>query len=58
MLTASAFATFIWKAAQTALAEALQSLAQDARTWQALADADVVLKYGTLYPKSEKTESQ
>lgn len=45
------------QAAQTTLADALTSLAQDARTWQALADADLVLRYGTLYPKSVKTES-
>lgn len=49
-----------WKAAHAALTEALNSLAQDARSWQALADADMVLRKGTLYPKSEnstKTES-
>ncbi|CCH51596.1 hypothetical protein BN8_00529 [Fibrisoma limi BUZ 3] len=44
---------FIWKAAYTALNDALRSLAQDARTYQALADADMVLRYGTLYPKNE-----
>ncbi len=48
---------FIRRVAQTALAEALQSLAQDARTWQALADADMILRHGTLYPKTEKTEA-
>lgn len=46
---------FIWKSAQQSLTEVVYSLAQDARVWQALADADVVLRYGTLYPKSEKT---
>jgi len=49
---------FIWKAAQTALNDALHSLAQNARTWQALAEADTVLQYGTLYPKKDSLNPQ
>lgn len=47
----------IRKAAEQALHEALSSLAVDARTWQALAEAETVLRLGTLYPKSSKTST-
>jgi CRISPR system Cascade subunit CasA len=46
----------IRKAATAAMEEALHSLAHDARTWQALADANMILTYGTLYPKHEKNK--
>ena len=49
-----AWQDFIRKTAERALHEALNSLATDARTWQALAEANTVLHYGTLYPKSSK----
>ena len=42
-------------AAEQALRTALRSMAQNARTWQALAEAETVLRYGTLYPKSIKS---
>lgn len=45
---------FIRRAAAQALSDALGSLATDARTWQALAEAETVLRMGTLYPKSSK----
>ena len=48
---------FIWKAANTAITEALQSLAQNARTVQALAEADMILYYGRLHPKNDKTNT-
>lgn len=41
-------------AAERALHHALSSLATNARTWQALSEANTVLRYGTLYPKSSK----
>ncbi|WP_019991491.1 type I-E CRISPR-associated protein Cse1/CasA [Rudanella lutea] len=40
--------------AQRALHQSLESFQQDARTLQALAEADMVLRYGTLYPKIDK----
>jgi CRISPR system Cascade subunit CasA len=43
---------FIRQAAEQALHTALDSLAQDARTWHALAEAETVLRFGTLYPKA------
>lgn len=49
---------FIWQAARTALDEALRSLSQDARTWQALAEADMILRHGTLYPKSQQPKTE
>jgi CRISPR system Cascade subunit CasA len=49
----------IRRAAEQALYQALNSLALDARTRQALADAETVLQHGTLYPKfSTSTTSQ
>lgn len=47
----------IREAAEQALRRALTSLATDARTRQALAEAETVLRYGTLYPKSDKSLS-
>jgi len=45
----------IRQASGKALSIALEPFAQDARTWQALAEAETVLIYGTLYPKTKKT---
>ena len=45
----------IRRAAERALHSALSSIAQNARTWQALAEAETVLHLGTLYPKSAKS---
>lgn len=42
--------------ANEALHSALESLALDARTWQALSEAETVLQEGTLYPKNQKPE--
>lgn len=50
-----AWQEFIRQAAERALRGALSSLATDARTWQALAEAETVLRLGTLYPKFSKT---
>lgn len=46
----------IKKTAADALRSALKPLAQDARTWRALAEAETVLSFGTLYPKPRKSE--
>lgn len=43
------------RTARGALHGALESLAQDCQTWQALSEADTVLEAGTLHPKTKKT---
>ena len=45
----------IRRAAERALQSAINSLVANARTWQALAEAETVLRYGTLYPTSTKS---
>jgi CRISPR system Cascade subunit CasA len=45
---------FIRRAAERALNNALTTLATNARTRQALAEAETVLQFGTLYPKTTK----
>lgn len=47
----------IRRAARAALHLALTPLALDARTFQALAEAETVLIYGTLYPKTPKNST-
>jgi CRISPR system Cascade subunit CasA len=42
----------VWQTASRALSDALAPFAQDARTWQALAEAETVLRQGTLNPKN------
>lgn len=44
------------KTAFNALNSALESFAQDARTWQALSEAQTLLTEGTLYPKTQKLD--
>ena len=41
--------------AQRVLHQALESFQQDARSLQAQAEAELALKFGTLYPKFDKT---
>lgn len=50
----TAWQSHIRSAAENALQSAINSLAANARTWQALAEAKTVLSYGTLYPKYPK----
>ena len=45
----------IRRVAERALQSAINSLVANARTWQALAEAETVLRYGTLYPKPTKS---
>ncbi|WP_338874727.1 type I-E CRISPR-associated protein Cse1/CasA [Spirosoma sp. SC4-14] len=47
--------TTLRQTAQKALRQALESFQQDARTLQAQAEAELVLRLGTLYPKSDKS---
>lgn len=47
--------TTLRQTAQKALHQALESFQQDARTLQAQAEAELVLRLGTLYPKSDKS---
>lgn len=49
-----AWQNFIYSSAKRALHDAINSLATNARTWQALAEAETVLRLGTLYPKFSK----
>lgn len=53
----SAWQQAIRRVAAQVLRDSLSSLAADARTWQALAEAETVLRLGTLYPKSAKISS-